>query len=291
MSTFKATAFRSSSGTQYGDQLWLNGLGTIATPSTEGRTVALKAAYLEDGDAAIPSVFGSLSWTAPTEEALAQCTVNVYDGFDVAPAMTIDLYEAKFNGDCRVAGTVYAASGSMSSLTVDGGVLFPSILQDPSASNILTWDPSTGEVGYMSMTSGNELIDTIPVLTISEDLRLPNAPTARTSYSLYIEPMTGSIFKAETPYEVTTVDGVANLVAFPGNVSASNVSATSLHVSDTVVAANILRSGGHVEAGNLVQIGSGSDVWRLRPDAASGALIVEKREGGIWVAKTLIGTV
>lgn len=100
---------------------------------------------------------------------------------------------------------------------------------------MLTVDPYTGEIMYAPVTGAFETIDTLPVLTITENLLLPNAPIFRPAYSLYIEPVTGSVFKALTPYTVTeTVQGIES-VTFTANVLAS-----SLTASGNLSAANLI---------------------------------------------------
>lgn len=269
MTTFKAKTFRLNASTQYADQLWLNSLGAIATSSTGGEAESVKVAYLADDDNAVPSVFGSMSWRTATEEVPSYCQIKLYDGVDMVPAMTVEPTLATFNGDLLAAGR-----GTLSGLTVDGPVYFPS-MPASSSSMFMTWDPSTGEVSYSESSAIGEYIETgeLPVLTITESLRLPNAQTFRTPYLLHLEPITGTVFVSEAPYAVTTVDDVIDSVTFASNVIAGNVSA------------------GTVEAANVFQVGSGSDVWRLRPDAESGSLAVEKLEGGAWVTKSLIGSV
>jgi hypothetical protein len=442
MSTFKATTFRLNNSTQYADQLWLKSLGAIATSSTDGETEAFKAAYLDDGNLAVPSVFGSMSWGMPVEGSSrvepSRCTIKLFEGEDMVPAATFEPFVATFPGTVSAAelqGTLTTASqtsvtslGTLSGLTVDGRVFLPSVESVPSAGSYLAWDASTGEVLVTPSTGAYQEIDTLPILTISEDLRLPNARTFRTSYSLFVEPITGSVSKAETPYTVTTTEeGAIASVMFSANVIASNVSATSLSVSGNVVAGNLvgtlrtaaqpfitsvgqltgltvggnttinsltvtntvaatnlrgtlttasqpnitsvgtlgslqvsgnaqvgnvstnaisataitastvsgtlqtafqpnitsvgvltslnvrgnitagnvstnvvsasavtagnLQSTGKVEAATWFQVGSGGDVWRLRPDTVSGSLAVEKWEGGVWVSKMLIASV
>lgn len=274
MSTFRESAFRSTTGTQYADQLWLRNIGTIATPSTYGETESLRVGYLEDGDGAIPSLFGSLLWKAPTSEP-AQCEIKVSDGFDLVTALSVNCFETAVNGSLAVNGPGIVQG----SLTVNGPVYFPFISQVPSSGSMLTWDQYSGEISYVPMTGAFETIGELATLTITDEFSLPNLLTIRTAYNLCVEPMTGVVYKAETPYSVTTVDGAIADVSFSANVVLGNVSATTLNVS------------GDVEAGNVIQVGSGSDVWRLKPDPGSGSLAVQKLEGGVWVTKSLIGGV
>ena len=342
MSTFKAKTFRLTKSTQYADQLWLKSLSTIATPSTEGQTDSVRAAYLPGGDTAVPTVFGTLSWKAPNEGNPGQCAINVSDGYDLVAGVTIEPSLASFNGDCRVAGTMRASTveggtmrastvegtlttayqpnitrlGPLSDLTVNGTVILPSLpyissgkvlsmdsatgeigytnitggliddgsptvlmnvftLQTPylvyydpeteavckypapfsttltdddaidsvtfnanmtvngsmvlpslsylSSGKVLTVDDSTGEIGYIPFTGAENTSDTKSIFTVTEDLRLPNAPTFRTQFGLCIEPMTGSVTKAETPYAVTTVNDAIDSVAFSANVFTNNL--------------------------------------------------------------------
>ncbi len=345
MSTFKATTYRLNSSTQYADQLWLNALGAIATPSTGGVTESVKAAYLDDGSLAVPTVFGSMSWKAPMDASSGRCTIKLFDGEDTVDAVTIEPSVATFNGDCIVTGRVLAAElegpimtteqpfvtsiGRLTDLTVEGPVyltnaphfrtpyslyvdpetggvsqaetpyavtttaddaiesvafstsvtfngrvFLPSVTSGHGSGVFLTFNPSTGEVLYTesSAIGAYETTGELPSLAITDTFQLINAPTLRTPYSLFLEPMTGLVTKAATPYAVATVGDVIESVAFSANVIAGHVSA------------------GSVETASWVQVGSGSEVWRLRPDAASGSLAVEKLEGGVWVAKSLLGS-
>lgn len=261
--TFKPRTYRLNTSTQYADRLWLNSLGAIATSSTEGETESVKVAYLDDDDDnAVPEVFGSMSWKHATEEVPTSCKINLFDGTDMVTAMYMEPYMTTFNGDCNVAGR----------LTIDGPLYMPSMPALSGSSLFMTWDPVTGEVSYSEASNiqAYEQTGELPSVTITESLMLPNTPTFRTPYLLHLEPMLGTVFTAEAPYTVVTKeDGVAiDSVAFTSNVIADNVSSTG-----------------------TVQIGSGNDVWRLRPDATSGSLAVEKLEEGVWVAKTLIGSV
>jgi hypothetical protein len=283
---FKARTFRLNKSSQYADKVWLNSLGTIATSSTAGETVSVKVAYLDDDDNAVPAVFGSMSWRTATEEVPAYCKINLFDGTDMVTAMYMEPSLVTFNGDCNVTGRVYAAQlegtlntseqpqvtslGTLSGLTVDGPLYVPS-LPTSSGTVFLTWDPSTGEVSYSesSAIQAYEQTGELPNVTITDSLYLPNVPTFRTPYLLHLEPMLGGVFTAEAPYAVTTTeDGVIDSVAFTSTVIADNVKSTG-----------------------TVQVGSDNDVWRLRPDTTSGSLAVEKLEQGVWVAKSMIGTV
>lgn len=282
---FKSKTFRLNTSTQYADKVWLKSLGTIATPSTGGETDSVKVAYLDDDLNAVPEVFGSMSWRAATEEVPSYCKINLFDGTDMVTAMSITPSLVTFNYDCEMTGRLIASElggtllnseqpsvtslGTLSGLTVDGPLTLPSVPAS-SATVFLTWDPSTGEVSYSesSIVQAYEITGELPTVTITESLNLPNLPTSRTPYLLHLEPMLGSVSTAEAPYAVnTTEDGVIDNVAFTSNVIAGNVSSTG-----------------------TVQVGSGSDVWRLRPDSTSGSLAVEKLEDGVWVAKSLIGT-
>jgi hypothetical protein len=259
-------------------------LGTIATSSTEGETESIKVAYLnDDDDNAMPSVFGTMSWKNATEEGPSHCKINLFDGNDMVTAMHLQPSLVTFNYDCTVNGRIIAGElfgplmtseqpnitslGTLSGLTVDGPLILPSIPVS-SASVFLTWDPSTGEVSHSesSIVQAFEITGELPTVTITDNLYMPNISTLRTPYLLHLEPMLGTVFTAEAPYAVnTTEDGVIDSVAFTSNVVAGNVSS----------------------AGTL-QVGSGNDVWRLRPDATSGSLVVEKLEEGVWVAKSLL---
>lgn len=284
--TFKTRSFRLNTSTQYADKLWLNALGTIATPSTEGETDSVKVAYMDDDDHAVPEIFGSMSWKHATEEVPAFCKINLFDGTDMVTAMYMEPYMVNFNGDCNVSGRVLAdqfeglivtsdqpyisSLGTLSSLAVNGPLYLPS-LPASSSSVLLSWDPSTGEVSYSedSNIGAYEQTGELPSVTITESLMLPNTPVFRTNYLLHLEPMLGTVFTAEAPYTVFTKDdGAIDNVAFTSNVTAGNVTSAG-----------------------TVQMGSGSDVWRLRPDATSGSLAVEKLEGGVWIVKSQIGTI
>lgn len=76
---FKAKTFRLNSSHQYADQLWTKNISTIATTATTGKTDSVSAAYLPEGDTAIPTVFGVLSWTAPGVSTSGECNIRVFD--------------------------------------------------------------------------------------------------------------------------------------------------------------------------------------------------------------------
>jgi len=112
--TFKASTFRlTRSSSQYADHLWLKGISTVASPSTTGRTDSLSAAYLPNGDSAIPNIFGKLSWTAPTtgttpEDADdATCNIQV-----LSPTSQQLVTAASFtSGIASFSGIVHTAAG------------------------------------------------------------------------------------------------------------------------------------------------------------------------------------
>jgi len=76
--TFKANTFRLNRSHQYADHLWLRSVGTIAT-SASGATDSVIAAHLPEGDMAIPTVFGALSWTAPGASGNGECRIKLAD--------------------------------------------------------------------------------------------------------------------------------------------------------------------------------------------------------------------
>ena len=89
---FTASTFRLTNSLQYADELWLRSLAAVATPATGGRVDAVRAAFLPDGEAAQPSVFGALSWQAASVPGGdARCSINVFDGAQgaVVPAMNV----------------------------------------------------------------------------------------------------------------------------------------------------------------------------------------------------------
>lgn len=97
---FKARTFRLTKSHQYADQLWTSNLSTIASPTTLGRTDSVKAAYLPNGDSAVPTVFGVLSWDAPSGSVDASCTIRVFDtqSNTVIPAASFTSSRADFSG-------------------------------------------------------------------------------------------------------------------------------------------------------------------------------------------------
>lgn len=100
--TFKAKTFRLNKSHQYADQLWLKNISTIASPSTTGETDSVKAAYLPDGDTALPTVFGMLSWTAPSSTIEAHCKINVFDADShMVTAASFTPSNASFSGIVR----------------------------------------------------------------------------------------------------------------------------------------------------------------------------------------------
>lgn len=97
--TFKAKTFRLNRSHQYADQLWLKNISTIASPSTTGETNSVNAAYLPDGDTALPTVFGMLSWTAPSSTIDAQCNIKVFDSTShMVTAASFTPTKASFSG-------------------------------------------------------------------------------------------------------------------------------------------------------------------------------------------------
>ncbi len=97
---FKATRFRVNTSTQYADQLWLKNISTVATPDTLGQTDSVKAAYLPDGNSAIPSVFGTMTWKAPLEASPSECSIKLYDSSTstMETVATMTQAKAQFSG-------------------------------------------------------------------------------------------------------------------------------------------------------------------------------------------------
>lgn len=164
--------------------------------------------------------------------------------------------------DMLAAMTIEPSKTTVTGLTVNGNVHLP-FLPNAATGHVVSFNPSTGKIGYMESGRGDGSFANV---TITESLSLPNLPTFRTPYALYVEPTTGILSKAEAPYAVSMSGGNAS-VSFSGNVTAASVS---------------------VNEG--VQLGSGNEVWRLRPDTGSGLLSVEKLEGNVWVTKSSLGT-
>lgn len=98
--TFKASTFRLNRSNQYADHLWLNGISTIASPSTTGTTDSLRAAYLPGGDTAIPNIFGKLSWNAPVSGTAANCDIQVLSpiSHELTTAVTLTSEKSTFSG-------------------------------------------------------------------------------------------------------------------------------------------------------------------------------------------------
>lgn len=97
--SFKAKTFRLNKSHQYADQLWLKSVGTIATPTTTGQTDSVKAAYLPEGDLAIPTVFGVLSWNAPGLATSGECKIKVFDNSSqMVTAASFTPEKASFSG-------------------------------------------------------------------------------------------------------------------------------------------------------------------------------------------------
>lgn len=97
---FKAKAFRLNQSHQYADQLWIKNISTIASSGTTGRTDSVKAAYLPEGDTAIPTVFGVLSWDAPGVATSGVCNIKVFDTdqSSMATAASFTPSKASFSG-------------------------------------------------------------------------------------------------------------------------------------------------------------------------------------------------
>ena len=104
---FKANAFRANRSHQYADQLWLKSIATIASPSTTGKTDSVSAAYLPNGDTAIPTVFGVLSWKAPNPTTSAECSIKL-QSTNSAPLVTAATFTSE---RALFSGTVHTASG------------------------------------------------------------------------------------------------------------------------------------------------------------------------------------
>jgi hypothetical protein len=111
--TFKASTFRLNRSNQYADHLWLKGISTVASPSTTGRTDSLSAAYLPNGDSAIPNIFGKLSWTAPTTGTTPQDTDDATCNIQVLSPTSQQLVTAASftSGKASFSGIVRTAAG------------------------------------------------------------------------------------------------------------------------------------------------------------------------------------
>jgi hypothetical protein len=106
--TFKASAFRLNRSSQYADHLWLKGISTVASPSTTGRTDSLSAAYLPNGDTAIPNIFGKLSWNSPTIDTPANCEIQVLSptSQQLVTAASFTTEKTSFSGTLRTAASL-----------------------------------------------------------------------------------------------------------------------------------------------------------------------------------------
>jgi hypothetical protein len=107
--TFKAASFRLNRSSQYADHLWLKGISTVASPSTTGRTDSLSAAYLPNGDTAIPNIFGKLSWSAPTTGTEnATCNIQVLSptSQELVTAASFTAEKTSFSGAVRTAAAL-----------------------------------------------------------------------------------------------------------------------------------------------------------------------------------------
>lgn len=149
----------------------------------------------------------------------------------------------------------YLAEDSTAVPAVFGSMSWTAPLEAPTRCTINLLDGSDMVVG-MTIEPHQT---TVTGLTANGSVTLPNLPTLSTGTVVSYDPATGVVGYADT-----------------GNVAASNVSANI--VSATTVGAS-----------DWVQLGSGSELWRLRPNADSGLLVVEKLEGGEWVAKSVLG--
>jgi hypothetical protein len=110
---FKPRSFRLNRSAQYADQLWLKTVSTVVMPSTEGAHIdSVRAAYLPEGDAAVPSVFGVLSWQAPLVSLPAECQVQFHDGTAMVPAMTVQPSRTAFTGVAAAADWLEVGTGS-----------------------------------------------------------------------------------------------------------------------------------------------------------------------------------
>ena len=169
------------------------------------------------------------------------------------------LQQLSVNQTAHFHDTVYVENTT----TLNSTLFLPSLTYVPSAGTMLTLDTTTGEVMWTAITGANQTVDTAEYFTVTEDLMLPNVRTFRTSYGLFVEPMTGIVYKAETPYQVTFAsDGSGKLnVEFPGVIGTEE----------------------------WVEIGSETNRWRLKPDDVGGTLLTQKWENGEWVTTTTSG--
>lgn len=95
---FKAKTFRLNKSHQYADHLWLRSVSTVAS-SLSGMTDSVTAAHLPDGDTAIPTVFGALSWAAPGVSTGGECRIRLFDtSSTMVTAAAFTAEKAAFSG-------------------------------------------------------------------------------------------------------------------------------------------------------------------------------------------------
>jgi hypothetical protein len=95
---FKAKTFRLNKSHQYADHLWLRSVSTVAN-SLSGATDSVTAAHLPEGDMAIPTVFGALSWAAPGASTGGECRIRVFDtSSHMVTAAAFTSEKASFSG-------------------------------------------------------------------------------------------------------------------------------------------------------------------------------------------------
>ena len=144
--TFKASTFRLTRSSQYADHLWLKGISTVASPSTTGRTDSLSAAYLPNGDTAIPNIFGKLSWTAPitgtdTENARdATCNIQVLPptSQELVTAASFTAEKTSFSGAVRTAaGLEFGDSWRISTDPINASLRFEKFNEDTGVYEIM----------------------------------------------------------------------------------------------------------------------------------------------------------
>ncbi len=135
--TFKASSFRLTRSSQYADHLWLKGISTVASPSTTGRTDSLSAAYLPNGDTAIPNIFGKLSWTAPTtgtgNAGAATCNIQVLSptSQELVTAASFTAEKTSFLGAVRTAtGLEFGDSWRISADPLNASLRFEKFNED-----------------------------------------------------------------------------------------------------------------------------------------------------------------
>lgn len=133
---FKATRFRLNTSTQYADQLWLKNVSTVASPATMGTTDSVKAAYLPNGDGAVPTIFGVMNWQAPLSGNPSECNIKVLD----SASSTLETALKLTNDRAQFSGMVASSQG----MEIGSGA---------SAPWRMTVDPVTGSLLFLKYNS------------------------------------------------------------------------------------------------------------------------------------------